>query len=132
MKNPSDEVRKKLFDIEVALYLSQQDMEEVAIKLTVLNRLQKDLIYNIDLHKSGTVATSIVEYKKTLKDLKKTRQEIENILTMQKKLENSISQMVKEHEFYNMQYEQVSAMEEENKVVTMESYAKNRRIKKKD
>lgn len=131
-KTPSDELRKKLFDIEVSLYLNQEDMNEIATKLTVLNRLQKDLIYNIDLHKSGLVTTSIVEYRKTLKDLKKTREEIEKILKLQKKIEDSINKLVSEHEHYNAQYEQISAFEEETKVVKMEDYAKTRRSKKKN
>jgi DNA repair ATPase RecN len=131
-KTLSDESREKLFDIEVSLYLNQEDMGEIAAKLTVLDRLQKDLIYNIDLHKSGLVVTSIDEYKKTLKDLKKTREEIEKILKLQKKIEDSINKLVAEHERYNTQYEQISAFEEKTKVVKMEDYAKNRRNKKKN
>jgi len=129
-QNLEDVVRKKLFDIEVSLYLSQEDLEEISIRLTVLNRLHKDLIYNIDLHKSGAVATSINEYKKTLKDLKKTREEITNILNLQKKTEEAIRKLVQSHDYYNMQYEQVSAFSEENKVLTMEDYAKRNRNKK--
>ena len=130
MKMPSDELRKKLFDIEVSLYLTQEDLEEIKLKLTLLNRLHQDLMYNIDLHKSGSVTTSIMEYKKTLKDIKKTRTEIEGILKTQRKLEESLSNLVKSHDSYTAQYEQVSALEEEIKVVEIKNYAKSRRSKK--
>jgi hypothetical protein len=126
-----EELRKKLFDIEVSLYLSQEDMDEVGTKLLILNKLQKDLMYNIELHKSGTVATSISEYKKTLSDLKKTRTEIESFLKAQKKLEDSIKKLVTDHEYYNTQYEQFSAFDEQPKVLEMEKYAKAGRLKKK-
>lgn len=127
-----DELRKKLFDIEVSLYISQEDMDEVVTKLDILTKLQKDLMYNIELHKSGTVATSISEYKKSLSDLKKTRQEIESFLKAQKKLEDSIKALVTDHDYYNSQYEMFSAFEEKPKILKMEKYAKNRRSKKKD
>lgn len=126
--NPTDELRKKLFDIEVSLYMSQEDMGEISIKITVLTKLQKDLIYNINLHKSGAVTTSINEYKQTLKDLKKTREEIQRILNLQQKLEESIKKLVTEHDYYNMQYEQVSAFEEQNKVIPMDQ--RLRKVKK--
>jgi hypothetical protein len=37
---PTDELRKKLFEIEVSLYMSQEDMEEISIKIIVLNSLR--------------------------------------------------------------------------------------------
>lgn len=117
---PTDELRKKLFDIEVALYLSQEDMEEISIKIIILNKLFKDLTYNVNLHKSKTVTTSINEYKKTLQDLKKTKEEIQRILNLQKKLENSVKKLVVEHDYYNFQYEQVSDYEDQNKVLQMD------------
>jgi hypothetical protein len=116
---PTDELRKKLFDIEVALYMSQEDMEEVSVKITILNKLQKDLVYNVNLHKSGTVTTSLNEYKSTLKDLKKTREEIKRILNLQQRLEGAIEKLITEHDYYNFQYEQVSAFEENNKILQM-------------
>jgi len=124
--DPGEDLRKKLFDIEVSLHLTQEDMEEISIKLIVLNRLHKDLIYNIDLHHSGSVATSINEYKKTLVDLKKTREEIGKILNLQKQLEDKLNKLVVNHDYYNIQYENVS-FEEVNKVLKMEDYAKRKK-----
>ena len=125
--DPSEELRKKLFDIEVSLHLTQEDMEEITIKLIVLNRLHKDLIYNIDLHRSGAVATSMNEYKKTLLDLTKTREEIHKILNLQKKLEDKLSKLVVNHDYYNGQYETVSALEDNNKVLKMEDYEQRKK-----
>jgi len=120
--DPGEELRKKLFDIEVSLHLTQEDMQEISIKLIVLNRLHKDLIYNIDLHRSGNVATSMNEYKKTLLDLTKTREEIHKILNLQKQLEDKLNKLVVNHDYYNGQYETVSAFEDTNKVLKMEDY----------
>lgn len=131
-KDAGEELRKKLFDIEVSLYLSQEDLEEITAKLMILHKLQKDLVYNVELHKSGTVATSINEYRKVLSDLKKTREEIESFLKAQRKLEDSVKKLVTEHDYYNSQYEQVSAFQEDNKILQMDGYAKNRRSKKKN
>jgi hypothetical protein len=111
--------------------MSQEDMGEISIKLTVLNRLQNDLIYNVNLHRSGKVATSLNGYKETLRDLKKTREEIENILNLQKKLEESVKKLVRDHDYYNLQYEQVSVFEDENKIIQMDKYAR-KKPKRKD
>lgn len=125
--DPGEELRKKLFDIEVSLHLTQEDMEEISVRLVILNKLHADLVYNINLLQSGTVTSAFNNSRKTLEDLKKTREEIQKILNLQIKLENKMNRLVVDHDYYNSQYEIFSAFEDKNKVLKMEDYAKRKK-----
>lgn len=125
--DPGEELRKKLFDIEVSLHLTQEDKEEISVRLVILNKLYADLVYNINLLQSGTVTSAFNNSRKTLEDLKKTREEIQKILNLQIKLENKMNRLVVDHDYYNSQYEIFSAFEDKNKVLKMEDYAKRKK-----
>jgi hypothetical protein len=127
--NPIDEVRDRLFNIEVSLHLVQEDMSELSLNLISLNKLQKDLMYNLDFHKKGGITTSIGEYKKSVKDLEKVRIEMQKIVNMEKNLEDKLKKLIKEHDFYNSQYEALS-FEENGKVLKMENYDKKNNKRK--
>lgn len=130
--NQVDRLRKKLFDTEVSLHFTQEDMHEVSFRLLVLNKLYKDLIYNVDLHRSGNVITSINGYKKTLEDIEKTGKEIEKMSGLQRKLEEKLAKLVIAHTHYSSLYESTNVFEETNKVLSMEDYEKRKKNSKRN
>jgi prefoldin subunit 5 len=100
-----DEVRKKLFDVEVSLYLLDQDLEELKANASYLKKIRSDLEYNIDLHKSGKVITVIKQYGKSVSDLKKVVEEILKNENSVRKIQQQIENLSKSHDEYSKAYD---------------------------
>lgn len=85
MKSPLkqiDQLRAKLLGIEMKLSLAEQDLVEVKNSLLYLRGMEKDLIFNLQLHKDPDMVITMKGFAKSRKQLTQVRTRIR---TYQKK-----------------------------------------------
>ena len=80
-------------------------MYEVDKDLSMLLRVESDLIYNINLHKKEKIVTVISEYHKSIEKLKEVRNLILIKRGIKSKLENNMESQLKSYEYYLDEYE---------------------------
>jgi hypothetical protein len=95
-----NEIRGQLLGLEMALKLIEDDLDVIMDRLIILSRLEADLIYNIDLHRSGKVITVINEYRKSIEDLSTVQKEIIKHRNLKDKLKNKMENNFKSYDYY--------------------------------
>ena len=74
--------------------------------LTYLIQVKEDLIYNINLHKSGKVITVIDGYKRSVDELQIVRDEIIKYQNHRLVLERKLEKKLKAYDYYLQEFEQ--------------------------
>lgn len=103
-QNKIDQLKKKLLGLEMALKLLEDDIDTVNINLAYLEKIQEDLIYNINLHKSGKVITEISGYRKSVDELKIVQLEITKFKNNQHLIKNKMQQKLTAYDYYFEKY----------------------------
>lgn len=92
--------------IEMDLKLLDDDLDTVTKHITYLKRLENDLIYNINLHRSDQVISVVTEYKKSLNELDLVRQEMSKQKSKIAVIKNRIDRKMKAYDYYMQQFDQ--------------------------
>lgn len=100
-----NEIRGIMLGLEMGIKILDDDLESVDMELIHLNKIESDLIYNINLHRSGKVITVVKEYKRSIDELEIIKQEIikhNNFrITIQKKMDKKLDS----HKYYLDEFE---------------------------
>lgn len=94
-----------MLGLEMGLNLLEQDLDEVDKSLIYLGTIRDDLIYNINLHKSGEVISVMKEYKRSIDELEIVRLEIIKYEGHRRMVEQKLERKLKSYDFYLKQYE---------------------------
>jgi hypothetical protein len=76
------------------------DLDIIDNSLSVLYSLEKDLIYNINLHKTTRVVTVLMEYKKSIEWLRQVQSDIIKSNNAKNILEKDLARKQKRYELY--------------------------------
>jgi secreted Zn-dependent insulinase-like peptidase len=94
------ELNNIILGIEMNLSLLEQDLDVVESNLSYLSKIQKDLIYNINLHKTGKVISVMSEYKKSIYELKMVRDEMIKYNNFKKNIVIKMNDYIKSYDRY--------------------------------
>ena len=100
-----EKLRGVILGLEMSLKLLDDDLEEVNKNLTYLNKFKKDLIYNINLHRSGKVVTIVTAYRKSIEELEICNNEILKYINYKTKIQRDIDKKSKLHECYLLDFD---------------------------
>lgn len=100
-----DEIRGIMLSLEMNLSLLEQDLDSVDKELTYLKQVKEDLLYNIKLHKSGSVITIAREYKRSIDELKMVRDEIVKYKNHRNILKKKMDDKLNAYDYYLNEYE---------------------------
>lgn len=100
------ELQGVVLAIEMDLKLLDDDLDTVTKHITYLKRLENDLIYNINLHRSDQVISVVTEYKKSLNELDLVRQEMSKQKSKIAVIKNRIDRKMKAYDYYMQQFDQ--------------------------
>lgn len=89
------------------LSLIEDDLDEVNVNLIYLSKIQEDLIYNVNLHRSGRVITVITEYQKSLNELELIKLKIIELKNSRIFLKTEMEKKLKSYDYYLDQYEKI-------------------------
>jgi len=84
--------------------LLEHDLNRIEIDLFYLDRLQRDLTYNINLLRRDDIVAVLPEYKKSMEALEEVRTNIIKFSNLRKKLQNSIDSNLKKYDLYLTQF----------------------------
>jgi len=93
-------LRGEVLGLEMALKLLEDDIDAVVESLMILRRLEADLEYNIDFLKKPEIISMVVEYKKSIDELKIVKKEISQYISLQNKLDAKMEKKLKSYEYY--------------------------------
>lgn len=100
-----EDLRGVILGVEMDLKILEEDLFQINKDLKVLDKVQNELIYNINLHKSSKVITVIHEYQKSIKDL----EEVKNLILIKRglrnKVESKMENKMKSYDFYKLEYQ---------------------------
>ena len=99
------ELRGVMLGLEMNLKLLDDDLGEVDKNLTYLHRLQSDLVYNINLHKSGKVITIMTAYKRSIDELELCRTEITKYRNFRSNIQKELDKKIESYDYYLSEYE---------------------------
>ena len=101
-----NELRGIMLGLEMNLKLLDDDLESVDMELIHYEKMESDLIYNINLHKSGTVITVVREYKRSIDELKIIKQEIIKFKNFRDSVMKKMDKKLESHKYYLDKFEQ--------------------------
>lgn len=117
-KSKIDELRGKLMGLEMALQMLEDDLDTINANLAYLEKLRKDLVYNINLHRSGKVITVVTEYKKSIDELEVVRAEIVKFQNHKDTVKKSMAKKLKTYDYYFTDYvEEVDRAQRQPKIL---------------
>lgn len=93
-----------MLGLEMNLNLLEEDLDVVDKNLIYLSRMRDDLIYNINLHRSGEVVTVIKEYRRSIDELEIVKEEIIKYENHRKMLKSKMEKKMKAYDFYLDEY----------------------------
>jgi len=114
-----EELRGIMLGLEMNLKLLDDDLEEVIKNLIHLKKIESDLIYNINLHRSGKVITVVKEYKRSIDELKVVEEEIVKHKNFKDSIEKKIDKKLKSYDYYLNEFEQAYNNLNSEKVVLL-------------
>lgn len=86
--------------IEMNLSLLEDDLDIATRQLCYLHKIEDDLMYNINLHKSGAVISVAKEYKKSIDELGMVRKEIIKHRNQINTIKIRIEKKLESYEYY--------------------------------
>jgi len=93
-------IRGEVLGLEMALKLIEDDLDVVLDRLMFLLRVEADLVYNIDLHRSNKVITVVSEYKKSIDELGNIRKEIIKHKNLKSQLQKKLEKKLESYSYY--------------------------------
>ena len=100
-----NKARGNVLGTEMALNILEDDLEVIASNIIILLKLEEDLIYNIKLHRSSEVISSIREYKRSIDQLKEVKIELYKSKSLRDRVEKNMEEKLKSHDFYMKELE---------------------------
>lgn len=101
-----NELRGLMLGIEMNLKLLDDDLESVDMELIHFQKMESDLIYNINLHKSGKVITVVREYRRSIDELKIIKDEIIKYKNFRDTIMKKMEKKLESHKYYLDKFEQ--------------------------
>jgi len=93
-------IRGQVLGLEMALKLIEDDLDVVLDRLIFLLKVEEDLVYNIDLHRSNKVITVVSEYKKSIQELGNIRKEIIKHKNLKSRLQKKLEKKLESYSYY--------------------------------
>lgn len=93
-------IRGTIVGLKMELALLEQDLNKIEVDLFYLDKLQRDLVYNIQILKRDDVISVITEYRKSLEVLKEVRRKILKFRFMRQNLQDTIDKKMKQYDYY--------------------------------
>jgi len=95
-----NKIRGELLGIEMALKLIEDDLDVILDRLVFLLKVESDLVYNINLHRSNKVISVVSEYKKSINQLSDIRKEIIKHRNLQDQLRKKMEKKLESYDYY--------------------------------
>jgi hypothetical protein len=90
MKSNTDDIRGEILGLEMEISLYQHDLKRIEIDSYYLDKIQRDLMYNIDFLRRGEIISVLMEYQKSIEALKNVRTQIIDLRNKKQELETQI------------------------------------------
>jgi len=100
LKKRLNDLRGIIIGLRMEMSLLETDLSRIEVDLFYLDKMQRDLIYNLNLLKSNEVISVISEYKKSLEALREVRKKIISIKHTRQYLQASIKDKNKQCDYY--------------------------------
>lgn len=113
------ELKGILISLECDMVLLEQDLEQAETHLAYFQAKLSDLEYNIDLHKTTKVITSIDEYKKCLLELAIVKSKVKELSVMRNKFNIRLKDMYKKYDIYFDEYERENSILQNENVILL-------------
>lgn len=105
LKKKLNELRGTILGLEMEMNLLEHDLNRIEVDLFYLDKLQRDLTYNINLLKRDDIVAVLPEYRKSVSALKEVRGNIIKFNNLRQKIQKSIDTKLKQYDFYFNEFE---------------------------
>jgi len=106
LKKKLNDLRGMMVGLKMETSLLEQDLSKIEVDLFYLDKIQRDLIYNINLLKRDDIISVMSEYQKSVLALKEVRRQILKFRFLRQDLQKSINHKIKQCEYYLNQFEE--------------------------
>ena len=94
------ELQGMVLGIEMNLKLLEDDLDAVSRNIIYLNKIEGDLVYNINLHRSNEVISVVTEYRKSINELGMVRKKITEHKWKKQTIENRLKKKMESYDYY--------------------------------
>ena len=94
------EYQEMVLGIEMNLKLLEDDLDTISRGIVYLTRLENDLIYNINLHRSNEVISVVTEYKRSVDELGEVRKRIAEHKSKKNTIETRLKKKLESYDYY--------------------------------
>jgi len=94
------ELQGMVLGIEMNLKLLEDDLDAVSRNIIYLNKIEGDLVYNINLHRSNEVISVVTEYRKSINELGMVRKKIAEHKWKKQTIENRLKKKMESYDYY--------------------------------
>lgn len=94
------ELQSMVLGIEMNLKLLEDDLDVVSRNIIYLTKIESDLIYNINLHRSNEVISVVTEYKRSIDELGMVRQRIVEHKSKKAVIETRLRKKMESYDYY--------------------------------
>lgn len=109
----------RLMDLEVDLKIVYDELDVVLLNLIYLSKKEKDLVYNINLHKNPNIITVIKEYKFSLEDLEHVKKQISKNTHRKKLIQSKLDKKLENYKYLKNKLEDKYQEVEDSKVILL-------------
>lgn len=113
------EIKSAIVGVEMSLGVLRDDLEFVKGRLSFLNKIEEDLVYNINFLKRPDITSVIGEYKRSIVELNSVREEISTQSNLKNKLIKKIDKATENLNYYMDELKHIYDEIEQEKVVLL-------------
>jgi hypothetical protein len=104
LKKRLDNIKGMVVGLEMETNLLEHDLGRIEVDLFYLDKMQRDLVYNINLLKRDDIVSVISQYRKSVDALREVRKQIIKFRYLRQDLQKNIESRLKQCEYYLEQF----------------------------
>ena len=108
-----------ILGLEMDLTLIERDIIVVTNDIDFLKKMEKDLIFNIQLLRRKNVIAIASEYKRSIEELGRVQSDIKSYTDLKNKLNSDYSEKLKEYKKYMKSFKKLEADIKNQKVILL-------------